>query len=241
MTAFSVRVAAVEQLGPALAALGLRPPRPVVVVVGGAGGLSPSDLQRLRPVFTEAVVAVLERHGAVGVDGGTRAGVMELLGQARTQASASFPLVGVAAEGTVVLPGGAPARDGAAELDPDHSHLVLVPGSDWGDESPWIARTASILAGGAGSVTVLVDGGDVAWSDVRSSVAEGRPVVAVDGSGRTADELAAAVRGVPLTDAARDLARSGLVHVVPLGDLRGLAALLDDALAGTLTRPASGP
>jgi hypothetical protein len=240
----TLAVAAVEGLPQALAALGLRAPRPVVVVVGGASGLSAEDQQRLRPLFTQALVPALERHGAVAVDGGTRAGVMQLLGRARTAASAAFPLVGVAAEGTVRLPGAAPgdaARDDAAELDPDHTHLVLVPGTRWGDESPWIARTATALAGAAGSVTVLVDGGRVAWQDVRSSVDAGRPVVAVDGSGRTADALAAAVRGAAADDAARDLVGSGLVRAVALGDLAGLAAVLDDHLARTGTEHAPPP
>jgi hypothetical protein len=50
------------------------------------------------------------------------------------------------------------------ELDLSRSRpvLVLVPGLDWGDEARWLVRLASALADGAPSVTVLVNGGDVA-------------------------------------------------------------------------------
>jgi hypothetical protein len=48
-------------------------------------------------------------------------------------------------------------------------------------------------------VTVLVEGGDIARTDAAGSVASGRPVITVRGSGRTADDLDTGelVRGVP--------------------------------------------
>lgn len=129
------------------------------------------------------------------VDGGTDAGVMRLMGEARVGADSGFPLVGVAAAGTVALPAEPLPRPDAARLEPRHSHFVLVPGSEWGDESPWLARVAGALAGGSPSLTVLVNGGETALEDASLSVASGRPVISVSGSGRAADALAGALRG----------------------------------------------
>jgi hypothetical protein len=235
-TAGAVHLEEPDKLPAALAMLGLYPPRPVVVVVGGAGGLDAADLDRLRPLFESGLVPAITRLRAVAVDGGTWSGVMRLLGEARSSAGAGFPLVGVAATGTVTLPGGQPPQDDAVPLDPNHSHFVLVPGDDWGAEARWIARVATALAGGTPSATVVVNGGEIAYADVGRSLDVGRPVLAVAGSGRTADQLAAALRGDPADERAVALAESDLVQAVPAGDPSGLAR----TLAAALTDPALG-
>ena len=74
-------------------------------------------------------------------------------------------------------------------LDPNHTHFVLVPGSKWGDESPWIAKLATVLSGGNPSLTILVNGGEISRLDVENSLVTDRPVLALKGSGRLADEL----------------------------------------------------
>jgi hypothetical protein len=104
-TAAAVPVDQPADLSAALAALGLHAPRLVVVLVGGAGRMRVRDLDRLRPLFEQGLVPGAERLGVVVVDGGTDAGVMHLLGRARTRAGARFPLVGVPAVGTVRFPG----------------------------------------------------------------------------------------------------------------------------------------
>jgi SLOG in TRPM, prokaryote len=110
---------------------------------------------------------------------------------------------------------------------------VLVPGAEFGEEAPWIARVATELAGGWPSVTVLVSGGKVAYTDVACSLRAGRPVLAIAGSGRTADQLASAVRGGPADERAVRLAASGLVEVVDADDV----AALDRAVGAMLRRP----
>jgi hypothetical protein len=235
-TAMAQHVGQLREVPAALASLGLQTPRPVVVLVGGAGGLDPADLDRLRPLFESGLVPAMTRLRAAAIDGGTWSGVMRLLGEARSGARADFPLIGVAAAGTVTLPGGQPPRDDAAPLDPDHTHFVLVPGDDWGAEAVWIAQAATALADGRPSVTVVVNGGEIAYSDVERSLDAGRPVLTVAGSGRTADQLAAAVQGGPADERAVALVKSGLVQAVPADDPSGLASALTSALAG----PAAG-
>jgi hypothetical protein len=90
-------------------------------------------------------------------------------------------------------------RGGRGEvLQPHHTHFLLVPGDHWGDESPWIARVATLLAGEAPSVTLLVNGGEISRQDVAHSLAAGRPVLVVAGTGRLADELAGSQERSPL-------------------------------------------
>lgn len=218
-----------DRLPERLRSIGLPSGVPVLVVVGGAGGMTDDVVERLRPTFAD-VAAAVGRCGGVAVDGGTDAGVMRLLGDARRGAEPSFPLVGVAARGTVAPPG-RPATADVARIDVGHTHLVLVPGGRWGDESPWIARVATVVAGGAGSMTLLADGGDIAYDDAEHSLAEGRSLVVVDGSGRTADDIARAVRGDPgATRRARVVAASGRVTAVPLADRSRLTGMLTSTL-----------
>ncbi|MDQ3814497.1 MAG: hypothetical protein M3347_11165 [Armatimonadota bacterium] len=231
-TAFAIRLRETAPLSETLDALGLPHPRPALVVVGGAGELDETDLSRLRPLFREALAPVAEATAACVVDGGTDSGIMQLMGQARAAMQANFPLIGVAAVGTVALPDAPPSSADAAPLEPHHTHFVLVPGSQWGDEAPWIARVASAIAEGKPSVTVLINGGEVAWEDVAQSVAAGRFVIVIEGSGRTADQLAAALRGEPGDDRAQRLAASGLLRAVELEeDPTALSALLSRLLS----------
>jgi hypothetical protein len=248
-TALLARAADLDGLPDALVALSLAPPRSVMVLVGGAGGLSLEGeaASPLRELF-HALAEVAGAAGATVVDGGTDAGVMALMGQAHAEIGATFPLLGVAAEGTVDLtpppllrgegtedlppspllrgeghedltlppllggeghedlPPSPPlggegkgGRGGRGEvLEPHHTHFLLVPGDRWGDESPWIARVATLLAGEAPSVTVLAHGGEISRQDVAHSLAAGRPVLVIAGTGRLADELAGSQERSPL-------------------------------------------
>jgi predicted Rossmann-fold nucleotide-binding protein len=219
-----------EDLEHALAELGLVQGRPTLVLVGGAAGIDEADVVRLAPVFDELVLAA-EREGATVVDGGTDVGVMRLLGRARADRGATFPLVGVLPEELAATSG----SDGAGTpLEPNHTHFVLVPGERWGDEVPWLARVADVLANGRPSVTVLVNGGDVARRDVAESVRAARPVVVVGGTGRAADELATALAGGTHDERLGELRTSGLVEVTELGDDGGesVGARVGELLAG---------
>jgi SLOG in TRPM, prokaryote len=224
--ASAIEVAEADQLPSAVEALGLVPPRPTLVVVGGAGGLDDETLARLRSVFASGIVPVLQRCGVAAVDGGTLSGVMRLIGEARATLEASFPLIGVTAVGTVAIPGRPAPPDTDAVLEPHHTRFVLVPGDQWGAESPWIAQTATALAGDAASITVLVNGGEIAYSDVEHSLQAGRRVVVIAGSGRTADALAAALAGVETHERAQALVASGLISSVPVDEPSALAELL---------------
>lgn len=212
----AIRVQSPEELPVALRKLGLHRLQPVLVVVGGADEMSEADMTRLRPLFEEVLAPLAETSGASVLTGGTESGVMELMGQAHAEIQASFPLIGVPAIGTVALPEAQLPHTDAAPLEPNHTHFVLVPGSDWGDDSPWLDCVARVLAKGARSLTVMINGGEHTWTDVAHSVEAERPVLAIAGSGRAADMLANALRGGVAGGRAKETAVSGLVQAVDL-------------------------
>jgi hypothetical protein len=229
----------VADVAAAVAGLGLRGQRPVLVVVGGAAGLDEGGKERLSILFSHALLPVAVASRAVVVDGGTDSGVMQLLGRARAESGASFPLVGVAAEKKVILPGDDAEPGDRAPLERNHSHFMLVPGSSWGDESPWLSRVATEIAGSAPSATVLINGGEIAFQDVAHSLEADRPVLVIAGTGRTADRIAAAVDGDHTDEQAAQLADSALVTAVswaedPAAVRVGLKELMD---AGALRSP----
>ncbi len=219
----------------AISALGLATPRPTVVVVGGADGLDNAAAQLLESLAV-GVVEAAAACGATIVDGGTDSGVMRLVGLARAKTGGSMPLVGVVVRALASLPD-QPLGGSNTPLEPRHTHFVLVPGSTWGEEAPWIARVAEAVAGSLRSVTVLVNGGEIAWTDVAESVRMGRRVLTVAGTGRTADALAEAVAGQPGDERAARLVASGLVEAVGCGP--DVAAVLKRRIVRILTDSAA--
>lgn len=207
---------------------------PVVVLVGGADGMQPELADRARAAISEAIVPAVQAAGAVLVSGGTDAGVMAMAGEARRAGLGTFPLVGVVPSELVDLPGS--PTDASAEVQPDHTHIVAVPGGRWGAETPWLMATADLIAGSHPVVVVLLNGGDVSWSEVGAGVERGRRVVVVAGTGRAADELAG-LDGTPTSARARRLLDSGSVDVVAWQDVGELRRMLTAGWAAAQGRP----
>lgn len=182
-----------QDLSAAIDVMGLQETRPVLVVIGGASKLREEDFARLQQLFLEVLAPVANILGCFVVDGGTDAGVMKLMGTARTNTGSTFPLIGVSPIGLVKLPNTINHSSEATALEKHHTHFFLVAGSEWGNESPWLAKIASLLAGDKPSVAVLINGGEIALVDATENVKVGRPLVAIAGSGRLADEIATAV------------------------------------------------
>lgn len=218
----SVRIEGIGQLAGGVDALGLRRGRPVVVLVGGADGMSEDDRALADEMLRKAVFPLLDRLGAAVIDGGTDSGVMRVAGRARDAVAGRFPLVGV-------VPAGA-AADIDATLEPFHTHLLLVPGASWGDGAPWLAGVASVIAGEGRSVTLVVNGGAITYDDIAHSLGAGRPIVVVAGTGRTADAIAAASAGRRSDPRAESVAASPLTTVVDLADPGTVTAALQLAL-----------
>ncbi|MEH2097183.1 hypothetical protein [Nostoc sp.] len=234
-TALAIRADRQAELPDALKQIGLDGSRSVLVVVGGASNISEADFLRIQRLFTEVLAPIAENLGAYVVDGGTNVGVMQLMGKARTQIGGKFALIGVAPENKVALPNQKEPAPDLTLLEPNHTHFVLVPGDNWGDESPWISHVAIVLANNAPSLTVLLNGGEITFEDAFSSINTGRLVVAIAGSGRTADILADTLRGEATDERAKKLAKSGILQYVNLIDIdkgvENLGKIIKDLLS----------
>ena len=123
-------------------------------------------------------------------------GVMAEMGQIRWKGGCTFPLVGIAPEALVTWTDGPHSTKflwwgkQRWQLEPHYSHFILVPGSEFGDESPWIVDIATMLSKDNRSVTILINGGEVSRKDIDLSLENSRPVIALSRTGRLADELA---------------------------------------------------
>ncbi len=171
-----------SEIPDALTQLGIPHPKTAIVLVGGAGGIGFKDKLPMQKAV--AIVAQLAHETqSVVVDGGTQAGIMTEIGKQRKKHRYTFPLIGVVFDSLLMK------EDPKNILDANHTHFFLIPGDDWGDESGWISKIATAVAGDNTSLTVLINGGDISRQDVEYSLLANRPTFVMRGTGRMADEI----------------------------------------------------
>ena len=170
------------EIKPALDALEIPHPKKVIVLVGGAGKIGWLDTFAMRKAIY-IVAKLADKTDAVVVDGGTQAGIMMEMGKQRKQNNFSFPLIGVIFDSLLMQ------EEPKSILDANHSHFMLIPGNNWGDESSWIAKIATVISEGEKSITILINGGEISQHDVHYSKMENRPVFIMRGTGRLANEI----------------------------------------------------
>ena len=221
-----------SDLSTTLTNLNLAEAKPTLVIIGGASHLSDSDYQRIKSLFFTTIAPLAEELDLYVVDGGTDAGVMQLIGQARTALKATFPLIGVTPVDLLSLPDRPSQEADAALLEPNHTHCIAVPGNQWGDESSWMSAIATRLAQHKPSIFMLINGGAIALKDAAANIDANRSGIVIQGSGRTADMVAGAIAGQSVdNETAAAIANSGLMQVVTLEEAaealpRTLKALL---------------
>jgi len=183
VTANAVNITDYKEIQEALSQLEIPRPNPVIVLVGGAGGIGWLDTFPVRKAI-RLIARLAQETRSVVVDGGTQAGIMTEMGKQRKRNHFSFPLLGVVFDSLLMR------KDPESILDPNHTHFFLVPGDKWGDESAWISKIATAIAGDKKSLTILVNGGRISRNDVEYSLLENRTAVVMRGTGRMADEIA---------------------------------------------------
>jgi hypothetical protein len=182
VTVRAVNISEDKEIQEALIQLEIPHPKPVIVLVGGAGGIGWWDQSPMSRAI-RIVARLAEETGSVVVDGGTQAGIMKEIGQQRRRNKFSFALIGVVFDSLLMK------EKPESILDSNHTHFFLIPGEDWGDESGWISKIATMIAGEKKSITILVNGGNISRTDVGYSVLEDRPTFVMRGTGRMADEI----------------------------------------------------
>jgi SLOG in TRPM, prokaryote len=217
----AIKVAANAEPQKVIDAFGLITPRPTLFISGGASAMTEEDIQRTRILMDTGIAAFAEKHNITVIDGGTEAGVMNMIGEAREKNKYSFPLIGVAPVHKISYPGYV-GHSTESTLQSNHSHFVLVDADDWGGESNMIVGLAKALAASNAPIMgILINGGQIAEREVYLATSQGlskMPLLVVDGSGRTADNISTAFK-TQQTD-------SSLIQAIIKGDIR-LTSLAD--------------
>src|ERR1041384_7628201 len=136
--------------------LGVPRGRPVIALFSSGEALSTDLGAKVLPLLRRVVTG----RDAVFITAGADVGVVHLLGVALEAVDGKLPpFVAVAPSGKVVAGEETPA-DGEMALNPNHDVAVLVPGKNWGEETPALFRTVDAITGKRGRVTALLIGGD---------------------------------------------------------------------------------
>ena len=201
-----------------LKALDIAQAHALIMVFGGAKGLDDSRKARLAELFTDAIAPAAVDVGALVIDGGTQSGVMAMMGEALARDGRRCESLGVAPAGKVTYPGDpSPANiENGTPLEPNHSHFVLVEGDEWGSETDMMFKLAGAL--NVPVATMLINGGSIAGSEALQSVRNGWQLFVIEGSGRFADEISAAVRDGQFAQSVEvsEIARSGRITLFPV-------------------------
>lgn len=211
-----------SNLTQAISELGLKGRYPVIVLIGGKIAEQQAAVTRQA---IETIARTAEDMNAVVICGGTDMGVMAEIGQIRSRKGYKFPLVGVTPEALITWPGGPPSTkflwwgQQRWQLEPHYSHFILVPGSQFGDETAWINDTATLLSKDHQSVTILINGGEVSRKDIELSLENGRAVIALGGTGRLANDLSI------------EPDRHPLISVVPANSQKRIVEAIQAALS----------
>ena len=193
--------------------LGISPPKKLILLIGGADKLDEKLTSRLTQLFSRGIARAAADAEALIIDGGTQAGVMQIMGQSIADRGRKSSLLGVAPAGKVTYPGGpSVASNDSAPLDPNHSHFVLVDGNEWGSETETLFELAAAFK--VPVLAILVNGGAIAKDELLQSVRRSWPVIVIEGSGRLADEVAA------LKEQPSQIEDPVLAEIVEEGDLR---------------------
>ncbi|HSO11001.1 MAG TPA: hypothetical protein VLT51_01405 [Anaerolineales bacterium] len=201
----------------AISELQLTDGHPVIVLIGGGIDEQQADMTG-RAINTIAGIA--DDLNAVIICGGTDMGVMAEIGQIRWKSGYTFPLVGIAPEELVTWTGGPRSTKflwwgkKRWQLEHHYSSFILVPGGQFGDESPWIIDAATMISKDHKSVTVLINGGEVSRKDIELSLEMRRPVIALSRTGRLADELSREPNRNKLITIASAIAEQRIIDVV---------------------------
>jgi len=211
-----------------------------VFLSGGASKMDEATKAKLLGLFD--AFEVLARRGlrfAVG-DGGTDAGIMAAAGKAKAASGGAFLLVGVS-PGPEVLPEGAA---GKTPLEPHHDHVVAVFDAEWaeqnsgpGGEPPeyyWGSETRSmydlfgaLTRGGVPSLAIVANGGGITLDEVAENIADGRRMIVIQGSGRSADAIASLVLGTPPPDDEEVLRRLEKARAIGVPEHKELFSVFD--------------
>ena len=130
----------------ALQALKLTEYKAAIFMHSGAADMKEEHLDKLRPTF-EMMARFADDFNVLIADGGTNAGGMRLIGEARLAVKASFPLIGCGCDQKSALIRVVNLQSGGElyPLNSGHSHFLLVEAEDFGAESDLLVGIGATL------------------------------------------------------------------------------------------------
>lgn len=157
------------------------PNRPVVIVAGGAGGMTEEEVRQYQTYLIQA----FEGFGGTVICGGTRSGIAGIIGAVAEEV---FQKEGRGARAVGYLPRLIPS---SASRDPRYDELVEAEGTDFTPLEPLQYWMDLIAAGVKPSEVRLlgINGGRIAAFEFRLALSLGATVGVVASSGRAASDL----------------------------------------------------
>ena len=177
-----------------LSKLNISKSQAVFVLCGSTIKLGTKVKNRLQELISRGVAKAAVDTEALIIDGGTRAGVIELMGKGVEDRGRKTILIGVSPIGKVKhpqLPDYEDSEDNVA-LDPNHSHFVLVENDQWGSETKTMFELARFSSEDENKIITILAGGNpegVALDEALATVRNNWPLLVIEGSGRLADEI----------------------------------------------------
>lgn len=230
-------------------ALGVKPYKAIILVLGGAAGIDEKLIPRLTQLFGRGTARAAAQANAIIIDGGTQSGVMAMMGEGVAARGYKSMLVGVAPASKVTYPGNSAT---GVSLEPNHSHFVLVEGSDWGSETATIYKLINVLTikgteaanaernlvnqdsenvtSKVPALAILAGGGPISRDEALRAVRHNLPLIVVEGSGGLADEISAAWKQrekLPDDPVMAEIIADGDIHVHLLSNpVKGIERLI---------------
>jgi hypothetical protein len=201
-----------------LAELKLAPlPNGVVVISGGATMFPPESKDSMFALFENVVLPLAYSHDLLIVDGGTRTGVMKIVGEVFDRARMKQrkvlgkpkeddeietrydpALMGFAPETKVKYPGKRSDASTLSSLDPNHTYFVLLlDAKNWGEEVEYMFSFLDHLAieEHIPVINLVANGGRITIKETYHAVQQNRPVIILEGSHRATELIVAALEG----------------------------------------------
>ncbi len=190
-------------------------PKGILCISGGAKGFPPEAVKPTARLIECAIAPLVFEHNLLIIDGGTKAGVMHLIGQVLRKVKygdpatqntflpqecefETLPLMGFVPETKVTYHGAVPLPGREIELDRNHTYCVLVnEAQDWGEEVECMFTFLDYLAymKHLPIVHIVANGGRVTIKEVHRSMQKRRHIIVLEGSARASKVIGAALGG----------------------------------------------
>jgi hypothetical protein len=205
--ALSVRAPEETDARSLITALELSEPRALLILNGGTAELDDAVAASLERLFRATAQVVIENSITV-ITGATDAGIFKLFGRALEEAGRlTAPCIGVTSAGQVQT----------SDLEPHHTHFVLVEVAEWSQSTPLMYRLAKELARRSPSLALFASGGQVTIDEMLQNVEQEREMIVIAGSQGSSDAVAAATRGEPSAgEPFESIARDGRLTIFGL-------------------------